>query len=97
MMKKVIEVLLDKAAEGAIQVQLMVRGAMFFGALRRSEEFEGVYELMMVAQQGASTKVMKCYVDPGVIEAIFVPSEEKSEILRPPKSNGGGIFIPGAR
>lgn len=90
-MKALIEAMLEEAPEGAIQAQVLVKGAMLPGALRRSPEYSGIYELLMITQQGSSMSSAKCYLHPDSIEALIIPQEASPIAQR----KGSGIVIPG--
>jgi hypothetical protein len=95
-MKDVIEKLIADAPEGnegAIDIQVQLGAQMYAGALKKSDEHVGFFEMIMVGQDSRSGQMTtaKIIMDPAAIQAVFVPIGSESAIYKPTS----GLSIPG--
>jgi hypothetical protein len=94
MMADAIDELINNTPEKILVAQVVVDGAIYAGALRRTA-FPGIYEVLApMSQQGSKVPTMvRILVRESAITAIMVAAEE-SPIARP---SNGGLVIPGKR
>lgn len=95
-MKKIEELLLKRIEETEdeiVALQVQIGGQTFAGAVKKSSEGEGFYEILTAGQhQNGEVFMVKCIFTGGDLQVIFESHEEKSDIIKPK----GGIIIPGA-
>lgn len=94
---KAIEKLLLKrieaTEEGMAALQLQISGQIFAGAVKKSNEGEGLYEILTAGQhQNGEMFMVKCTFSGDDLQVIFEEHyEDESNIIKP-----DGIIIPGA-
>jgi len=97
-MKDLLDKLIAEAPpenEGAAPLQLQIRGQVYAGGLRKSQDHEGCYELLTVGQQGRNALAVSVVFKADAVDIVFIPKGEMSDIVQPRK-NGSGIILPGA-
>ncbi len=91
-MQKLIDGLIDEAAEGAIEAQMVVFGTPYAGALRKTAH-SGVYEMLTLGTQRDQKTPMAF--------RVFAPAEAISALIlqaeQPKVQSSSGLVIPGMR
>lgn len=91
-MKDLLEKRIDASEEETAVLQLQIGGQLFAGAVRRSDEGNGLFEMLTVGQMSDGQARMLKVTFPGdACEAIFEPHDEPSILV--PKKNG--LVVPG--
>lgn len=74
-------------------LQILVGGQLFAGAVKRSDEGDGFFEILTVGHSPDQQSFMvKVTFRGDACEAIFEPHEEQSDIFVPKKR---GLVVPG--
>lgn len=99
-MKELLDSLIDAAPEedeGAVKIQIQIASAPYAGAVRRSQTYEGLYELLSVGMSQHNTPLSVLIIfKPEAVSAVMLPQEELSSVLRPADKNGR-IVMPGGK
>ena len=97
-MKAVLDKLIADAPEenkGAAEVQLQIGGGAYAGALKQSDDFDGLYELMTVGQRpgklGAQAFMVRIVFKADAVDAAFIPHDGDMGEL----STQSGLVVPG--
>lgn len=94
----ILDKMIDDSPKGAVAAQIQIRGGMYAGAVRRSKEHEGLYELGTPGQnkQSGQLQIINVIFPPEHIDALFVESEEEVPAIHVP-NGAGGLHIPGVK
>lgn len=101
-MKDILDKLIADAPDdnqGAVELQIQIGALQYAGALRPSDEFDGLYELMTIAQKpstdgrSAVPFALRIVFRPEAVTAVFIPAgEQETSNLYVPKR---GNIVPG--
>lgn len=93
-MKDLLEKRIDASDEKIASLQLQIGGQLFAGAVRRSDEGDGLFEILTVGHSPDRQPLMVRVTFRGdACEAIFEPHEKQSSDIFVPKKSG--LVIPG--
>jgi hypothetical protein len=92
MMKQILDNILDKAGDESAQVQILMSGNLFAGAMKRTED--GGYVLLTVGSVQNRQILIDVHINPDAVDAVMIPSAEQAPAVSS-RPNGGGLIIPG--
>ncbi len=96
-LEEVLCKMLDEAPKNAIAAQLQIRGGIYSGAVRRSPDYPGLYELGTPGrnQQTNKISIINVLFSGEHIDAIILESDQEAPVIHVPNGPGGGMNIPG--
>lgn len=88
-MEELLNRLIDKSPDRALEAQLVVAGAIYTGAVRKSG-YDGIFEMLVHGQhKNGATMMIKMFVRADRIDTIMLPGEEPRV---KPAGNGGLVL-----
>ena len=92
MLEKLLQRILNDAEDDTEMLQIQVSGKIISGAVRKSSDYKGLYEVGYISNTNQGQSLVCFYFHPKDLTGIFV-EKEKSTISR--VSPGSGLIIPG--